>query len=410
MENKIKNILICICTVFLVLLMVVNISAIGITPGRTTVNLDDDKKLEHYKQIHSFSVLNNEHKNMQVLLNVQGELNKSITLYNALVNFLPSEESKQFNFEIKINKKLEPGLHTAEIVAMEIPSAGESGTYVGATVAVVSQIYIYVPYPGKYLESDLNILDNEQNGTATFIIPIVNRGKLGIGEARAIIDIYSGLNEKVGSVETDYMPVESGKRTELSAKWFVNVSSGNYLAKVTLIYDGETRNFEKQFAVGSQMLSIESVLVNNFQLGEIAKLNILVENKWSEELKDVYANFIVYNNDNQPMADVKSATENIPAISKKELIAYWDTVGVSVGEYNAKLMVKYNGKSSDKNLVLKVDEDNLDVVGVGYAIRPNSSRKGMDMTFILIVVVIILIIVNLSWFIFFKRMSIRKKK
>jgi hypothetical protein len=405
MENKI-NLKFAVIFFIILVIMVGNVLALGITPGRTTINID---KGGSHIQNHSFSVLNNEHKNLKILLNVQGELNQSITLYDVLVDYLPSEESKQFDFQIKIDNKLEPGLHTAEIVAMEIPSAGVSGTYVGATVAVVSQVYVYVPYPGKYLDSDLNVLDGEQDTTATFIVPIINRGSVGIGEARAIIDIYTSLNEKISSVETDYRPVSPGERTELSGKWNVSVTSGNYLAKVTLLYDGETRIFEKQFGIGSQMLSIESILVNNFHLGEIAKLNILVENKWNEELKDVFANLIVYNDDNQPMADIKSATENIASLSKKELVAYWDTVGVNVGEYNGKLIVKYGAKSADKNLLLKVGEDNLDVIGVGYAIRSESSRKGMDMTFILIVVVVILVIVNLSWLIFFKRMSAKKK-
>lgn len=393
-----------IISLLVILLILPNVLSLGITPGRTTINYE--KGLE--KEV-IFSIMNSEHKNMQVFLTIQGELNKSVTLFDSLVEFMPSEESKQFKYKIKLSDNLEPGLHTAEIVALEVPKSGAGGTYVGATVAVVSQIYVYVPYPGKYLDADLNVLDAVQNSTATFIVPIINRGKLGIGEARAIIDIYTSLNEKVGSVETDYRRVDSGARTELSGKWPVNVNSGNYLAKITLLYDGESRNFEKQFAIGTETLSIESILVNNFQLGEIAKLQILVENKWNQELKSVFANMLVYNNENQVMADVKSAAENIPALSKKELIAYWDTVGVGEGEYNGKLMVKYGEKSADKNLILKVSENTLDIVGVGYAIR-SSGGKGMDITMILIVLVVILLIANLSWFVFFRRIIGKKKK
>ncbi len=387
-------------------LLINNVDALGITPGRTTI--DYEPGLE--KEI-AFSVLNNEHKPMQVLLMVQGELNDSITLFENMVEFMPSEESRSFKYKIKLSDKIakEPGLHTAEIVALEIPKAGAEGTYVGATVAVVSQIYVYVACPGKCIEADLNVLDAEQNSTATFIVPIINRGKLGIGEVRAVIDIYTGLNEKITTIETDYWPLEAGKRTELSAKWQVNVLSGSYLAKVTVFYDGESKTFEKQFAVGNQMLSIESILVNNFRLGEIAKLQILVENRWSQELKSVFANLLVYNKESQVMADVKSATYDIPSLEKKELVAYWDTVGVEVGEYNGKLMVKYGQKSADKNLVLKVSEDSLDIVGVGYAIRP-SGGKGTSMTTILLILVILLLIVNLAWFVFYKRIMGKRKK
>ena len=109
------------------------------------------------------------------------------------------------------------------------------------------------------------------------------------------------------------------------------------------------------------------------------------------------------------MADVKSSSETIPALTKKELIAYWDTVGIKEGEYNGKLMVKYGEKSSDKNLILKVAQNSLDVVGVGYAIR-SSGGKGTDLSFILIVVIVLLLVVNLAWFVFFKRMMAKKNE
>lgn len=392
---------------FLILLVLPIISSLGITPGRTTFNYETgmtEKEVE-------FSVINNEHKNTQVMLMIQGELNSSVTLYDSMIEFSPSEESKQFKYNFKVPAGMDkiPGLHTAEIVALEVPKAGNSGTYVGATVAVVSQLYFYVPYPGKYVDADLNVLDAESNGTATFILPLINRGKVGIGEARAIIDIYTSLNEKIGSIDTDYLPIEPGARTELTGKWNVTASSGNYIAKVTVLYDGESRSFEKQFAIGTQALNIESILVNNFRLGEIAKLQILVDNKWNQELKNVFANLIVYNNENQVMADIKSAAENIPALDRKELIAYWDTVGVQTGEYNGKLMVKYGEKSSDKNLLLKVSEDNLDIVGVGYAIRPQGNSKGTSLSTILIIIIVLMIVINLSWFVFFRRMMAKKK-
>jgi len=390
--------------IILLIIMMPKVDALGITPGRTT--LDYEPEVE---KVIPISVLNSKHKNMEVVLSIQGELKDYILISESKLEFLPSENSKSFNYKLNFPEGLEPGLHTAEIMALEVAKSENSDTYVGATVAVITQIYVYVPYPGKYVEADLNVLDADQNSTATFIVPVMSRGKLGIGEVRALIDIYTGLNEKIDSIETDALPLEPGARTELSAKWDVNVNSGNYLAKITVFYDGESRNFEKQFVVGSQTLSIESILVNNFQLGEIAKLQILVENKWNQELEEVFANLLVYNTESQIMADIKSATETIPALTKKELIAYWDTVGVQEGEYNGKLMVKYGQKSADKNLILKVSEDSLNIFGVGYAIRPQGG-KGINIVTILLVLVILLLIVNLAWFVFFRRIIGKKRK
>jgi hypothetical protein len=379
------------------------ISAIGITPGRSTLDYTPGVDIEK-----TIQVLNSEHENLEVAMMIQGELNQSIQISEGKLEFLPSEESKSFTFKINSPVGLDPGLHSAEILAVEIPKSGSG--YVGATVAVATQIHINVPYPGKYLDADFNILDAEPETAATLIVPVINRGKLGIGSAHANIEIYNLDYEKKAEVTTDFLEIGPGLRSELSAKWNISVNSGNYIARITLTYDGETRTFEKEFAIGNRKLEIESILVNNFQLGGIAKLQILVENKWNKEIKGVYANLLVYNNEGQIMTDVKSAAEDIPELSKKTLLAYWDTIGVREGEYNGKLLVYYDDKTSDKNLVLKVSEDNLDVVGVGYAINPGGG-SGTSITTILLILVILLLVVNLAWFVFFKRiMNMKKKK
>jgi hypothetical protein len=396
-----------IVLLLMVLLMGNLVIGLGITPGRTTIDYVSGLEEEV-----SFSIVNNEHKDMQVVLTVQGELAESVTLFDNLIEFLPSEESKSFKYKISLPSYIasEDGLHTAEIVALEVPKAGNQGTFVGATVAVVSQIHVYVPCPDKCIDSDIVILDGEQNTTATFIIPVINRGQLGIGDVRAIIDIYSKLNEKIDSIETDFKSVDSGQRTELSAKWPVTVNVGEYIAKVTVFYDGKSKSFEKIFSIGTQSLSIESILVNEFTLGEIAKLQILVENKWNQDLKEVFANLLVYNNANQVMADVRSATETVPALSKKELIAYWDTIGLREGEYNGELFVRYGQtRSTDRNLLLRVSPNNLQITGVGFAIRP-SGRGGINITTILMILVILMLIVNLAWFVFFRRIMGKRRK
>ncbi|MFA5856449.1 MAG: hypothetical protein WC867_03760 [Candidatus Pacearchaeota archaeon] len=404
---KNKNLLFIIGMIYLIG-FISGVLSLGITPGRTTIDFELGKE----KEI-EFDILNNEHKNMKVFLMIGGELNDSIELSESFVEFSASEESKHLKYKVKLTGKeklkQEPGLHIGEVIAIEVPSGSVQGSVVGSTVAVVTQLYVYVACPGKCIDTDLNVFDAESNGTATFVVPVVNRGKTGIGNVRAIIDIYSPMNEKLDSVQSDSAALDVGSRTELTAKWDIKLGTGSYLAKVTVFFDEESKSIDKQFNVGDKALSIESIFVNNFQLGQIAKLQILVENRWNQDLNSVYANLLVYNDEQQVMADIKSAGENLPPLTKKELIAYWDTVGVAEGEYTGKLMVKYGEKSADRNLVLKVGEDNLDVTGVGYAIRPQVGGKGTDITTILLILVIILLVVNLAWFVFFKRIMGKNK-
>ena len=405
-KNKHSNKYLKFALVLIIGLILPAISSLGISPGRTSIDYDPgmEKDIE-------ITIINNEHKNIEVRLysTLHDEFG-TLTLFEDSLEFFPSEDRKTIKYKIEFpgnQTDLEPGLHIGEIVAVQIPKFAEKDTFIGATVAVVSQLYVYVPCPGKCIEAGLEVLDAETNSTATFIVPVINRGKVGIGDARAIIDIFNLDFEKKATIQTDSLSIEPGARAELSAKWDVNLNAGNYLAKITVIYDGESMSFEKEFSVGDKLLSIESIFVNNFQLGEIAKLQILVENRWNQDLDNVFANLIVFNDRDQVMTDIKSSNEDIPALSKKTLIAYWDTVGVEEGEYDGKLLVKYGKKSSDKNLILKISENSLDIFGVGYAIQPKGGR-GFDVTTILLVVIILLIVINISWFIFFRRLKGKK--
>ena len=237
-----KKILILFVMVFVLTSLV---SAIGITPGRTTINFEPGLHQEV-----PFSIINSEKKDMSVVFTVNGDLAESITLNQAYAEFSSLEDSKSFTYAVDLPQVIaKPGLYEVEIVALEMPKdIKEKGTFVGATVSVVTQLHIYVPYPDKYLDAEINVVESE--GKEIFFVPIVNRGKLDIVNAKAIIDIYTSLNEKVATVESNTDSLLSLERKELTAEWEFNVAPGKYLAKVTVVYDNEVVEVEKEFNVG----------------------------------------------------------------------------------------------------------------------------------------------------------------
>ena len=135
--------------VLFLLVITPNVLALGITPGRTTINFEPNL----HKEV-DITIINDEHKDMNVMLRVEGELSEVITLNRVLLNFNADEDSKTFTYKIDLLKTIEkPGTHEVKIIAMELPKDFEKeGGYVGATVAVVTQLHIKVPYPGKYAE------------------------------------------------------------------------------------------------------------------------------------------------------------------------------------------------------------------------------------------------------------------
>lgn len=376
-------------------------------PSNTIASLDYQPGLE--KEI-QFSIFNPEHKNMKILLMAQGELNYSITLYDSLIEFNPSDNRKDFLYKIKIPVGLSPGLHTAEIAALEVPMSS-SGSYAGSKIRKISEVNVYVPYPGKYVEPEIFTYNREQDKNLDIIITVTNRGETKIENCFLKLDVYTILNEKVTNFSIDSSPIfiEPLKSKNISLSWAANVLPGDYILKYVIFYDDENRNFEKNIAIGARNMSIEGILVNNFQLGGIAKLQALVENKWDQKLENVYIQITVYDKSGQSIAEIKSSVDYVDSLSKKELIAYWDTKDLEEGEYNARLVVNYEDRSISKDMVFRISQDSFDVFAVGFVVS-KKLMKDSTLTTILMIVVILLLMVNLFWFILFKRMNIKKKK
>lgn len=386
---KCRNLLFLFLMSIFVLSFVPSVSSIGITPGRMSLNFEPNLE----KQV-SFSVLNSANKDMSVVFMVKGELSEWVTLSETYSEFSSSDESKSFSYTVNMPSKLDsPGSHLVEIVAMEAPKdIKEKGTFVGATVAVISQLEINVPYPNKYVEAELNVL--EFQGGTIFSIPVINRGRLDIEKIKAEVDIYSSSGVKLVSINSGVDSVLSGKRKELVARWDSDVNPGRYEAVVTIKYDDEVMTVLREFNVGEMFLEILDVVVHDFSLGGIAKFNTFIENKWSSDLKDVYLNIVVYNEYSEIMADFKSPVVDVDSLSKAELVAYWDTTGVREGVYDGKIILKYGDRITEKEVKLDVSDDSIDVIGItGHVVADDGEGIGLEK--ILIILVVVLVIVNM---------------
>ena len=261
-----------------------------------------------------------------------------------------------------------------------------------------------MPYPDKYAEAGLNIIGGGAEET-TFVIPVVNKGGVDLIRVRATIDIFSSLNEKVDTLRTQELAIPVKSREELAAKWDKEgILPGPYRAVVTVIYDEETLQLEGEFNVGTADLEIEQIEVPNFKLGEIAKFESLIENKWSEKITSTYVQMKVFDQDSKVLADFKSATYDIEPLSKSLLVSFWDTAGVKAGSYDADIILHYLKKEKTNKVQFEISNNALKVVGVGYVISSaSSSGESSNLTTILMVIIGILVLVNILWFLVLRK-------
>jgi len=385
--------------VCILLASICNVLAFGITPGRTTIDFSPGLN----KTI-VVNLLNSEHKDMNVVVSIKGELKSYITPKEMSFEMKKDEESKQLTFELALPDELKPGTRTGEIYILQLPETALVGeSYVGAALALTSQINVNVPYPGKYAEADLNVIEADENGEVTFIIPVVNKGTSNLVNVYANIDIYNKMGRRVASFNTESIGIKKGARGEIVERWNANVPFGHYNAIATVIYDGEgSITLGKEFDVGAQIVELKDVKVNNFVLGGIAKFEMLVENKWSEKITDAYTRTEAFDKNGVKIANFKSSTADIDALSSGVLYSYWDTSGVEKGTYDASIYLNYGTKSMRKDVKFEVKENAIEIIGLGYVISAKKEEGLSTLMIVLIILIIVLIVINLSWFLFLR--------
>lgn len=379
----------------LVVLSLYLVSALGVSPGRTTVKFSPGLE----RQVTLF-VLNSNESNMHVAVSVEGDLENYITVADNTFSFKKGESSKDISYSLKLPAYLSPGVHKSKIIVSQIPDELKEDMTVKTTLSVVSQLYVYVPYPGKFIETDLNVVPSKSSNITNFYIPVVSRGEQNIESVKAVIDVYHG-KEKIDTINTNNLPVVSGGRIELSGVWDSKVPLGTYLARAIVTYDGKSIVTEKNFTVGGEGFEILGASVNKFTLGEIARLKIVVQNKLSDSVKDVQANLKVYDSNLESVADLESQKYDFPALSNKEMIFYWDTDSLKEGKYSSELSINYDGKSVSRNFNIDVSKDMMVFSGVGFAI--SSGRKNVNTTAIFGIIIGILVLLNLLWFLLLRK-------
>lgn len=402
-NKKIRIAILAFAFVFIAIAVISNVLAIGITPGRVTLDFQPGM----HKEI-EFKIVNNEFKDMKVIFSAFGELVDYVTLNTKSTDFSSAEREKSFTYTIDLPAQLPPGDHEVKIAAAELPPSGaEEGVYIGATVVVTSQLIVKVPYPYKYAE--ITLMSSPQDKTTNFFVEVNNLGQHDLVDISANIEILGPTNERIAIIKTNSKTIEAMHKGELKAQWKADVNFGKYKAIATLVYDeGRIATAEHVFSVGTLAIDIIDINVKNFRLGDIAKFDMTLENKWNEEVKNVYANLQINDEKGDLIADTKTASVDMKPMAREVLNAYWDTAGIKEGTYSGKLLLNFANQVLEKQLKTEITLNSIkvEIIGVGITARATAAEGGrQNLMFILIIV---LVIINIAWFIYFKRKSGKK--
>ena len=389
----------------LALLVLVSQSfALGIAPGHKDVVFEPNMQFRE-----KMKITNNDQARFTAVLYAQGELAEYIEFEQVSVDFSDGAREKYVYYNMKLPESFDKkGLHQADIVVRSVPLEQDSdGIGVSASVAVISKLNIMVPYTGKYVEIELFSPHFESGKQSNFAVEVKNLGTEDVLQAQAIIDIYGPLNEKIDTVYSDIVKIDSKDKELLIAKWTPTVPTGSYYAVATVVYDEFNIQDRRDFAIGTLTIDVVDVSVTDFTLGGIAQFDILLSSNWNLPVNEVYAETTIKDEVGKSYAKFKTASVNIPAFGKQRVESYWDTTTVGPGKYKMDITLNYLDQKTERIFDILVSLDAIQASPVGQLIGAQKVESAdldlENIVFILAFLVVLLIAFNI--FIYLKKLK-----
>lgn len=377
-------------TVFvLMIFLVIPVHSLGVVPSRKSIDFEPNLKKTVDLKLSGVEG--------KVLMYTEGDLSSYIQVPSGYIDV---DGSKVVSYDLNLPSDFEePGNHPGKVIIREVDEGTEGETAVGATVEVVSKINVFVPYTGSHAEAKLHMPRMEEDKKSNFAVEVENMGTEDITDAKVVIDILSPFEDKVATLESEEGRIPKKETEEFIMDWVPEVKPGEYMAKVTLIYDEKNAFDEKNFSIGSPDVNIVSLDAGDYELGGVAKFSILVESQWNKPMEDIYGEVSVKKDD-----DVYTRTEterkDLPAYGKQTLRAFWETEKSGVGDYKLDALVHFLDNKAENQFDISVEPNEIVVSSpTGEVSKGKSNFLEENFQIIIILIVIIIGMVNIYIFV-----------
>lgn len=359
------------------------VDAIGISPPIIDITFEPN-----YNHTYSFYVRNTENYPLPVLITPEGPQAQYIKPSITDVIILQPKELKTFSVNIELPEEIDtPGLHITYIRAEQYrsPDDAKSGT-VSAYAAVSALVYVRVPYPGKYVESTLNIENVKIGEPVNFKMLFTSRGEED-SLVSGNLKVYDPDGNDIATFYFGDMFVESKGSASHTITWdTMGLPPGKYKAEATIDYGGtKPYTISKEFKIGDILMQIENVSYNVIHPNEIAKIKVTLDSYWNEDIDGVFMEMAVFDG-NQEIFRSKSESFLMKSWDSKNVLLYWDVGDIEPGEYRLEFTANYRDKVSERVEYVEV-------------------KSAFDMNLI-----IILIVISVAVAIFFAIIVLRRKK
>ncbi|MDP4012268.1 MAG: CARDB domain-containing protein [Candidatus Nanoarchaeia archaeon] len=378
------------------LILIPTVQSIGITPSKVTMNFEPE-----YRGTLIFYGMNNRDHEIIMQPFIGGELEK----YMKIENPEPVKVSPKGFAEFKVSVSLPSALTTPGIVktyfgVSEIPIEDLGSGVIAAYTSVEAIIEIKVPYPGKYAEADLIVEDVGLGEYANFKINIANLGEQAISNAQGTIVIEES-NTLVKELKTDSISLASKESSTIPIKIKTSdMEGGEYGVTAIIDYDGLKATDKEIWRVGYLFVNLTNY-TKEFVVDKINRWDIYVQSRWNQPIESFYAEAKLIQDGNEIDISAKTPTISLGSWESTRLVAYWDTSGLALGNYDAKINFYYKDEVSENQVKIKITKPR-NKFDLRIPLLQNISSQ-----MLLLIIIAIIVILDLIWLIWISK---KKKK
>lgn len=362
-----------ITLIILVLLNLTLINGLGISPAGKTIDFQPNAEVEL-----EFNIINSEQNTFEARLISLGELADIIFFEKNSILVKAENYRTPFKTIIKFPSQMEPGIHKGAIEINPLLPGLEDNMF-AAYIAPQIPIKIRVPFPAKYADINLVVLDVDEGTPVPVFVEFDNLGSEDIQRAGAEIGLFTPDDESITTLITPEISIAQGFLGKTQAQPSPVMRKGLYKAVVKAYYDDIEKTFETNFTLGTPFVRIRKLITKALAKDEINKVVFKVYNEWNTEL--TVNGFIEMDGQQNKMPVFKLGKDE-----EKEVTGFFDTTGLELGDHQMNITLVYADQIKTHTFLVKVSEK---------IEKPKPSLKISPLLIIVIIILVIIIILVL---------------
>lgn len=292
----------------------------------------------------------------RIILDPQTDFDIS-SLVNIKPNFfekVPGNSGGEFKITLNFEEEsIPPGRHEALAVVQQTKS---SNGMISALAEVAIRIRIVSLYPTEYLDWSFNAKNANTGEDVQVTASLSNWGMPEVEGAQITYRLYDSQNNFIKEIISSSKNIESKKTERIET--IINTAGllpDDYKLIGKLIYGDQENTKEKIFRLGNKNILIND-MTREFVPESINKVEVEIESGWNDNIEEVNGRVEVseegilknsFNLFDRPVEAWKKATMD----------GYFDTSGMEIGEYQAEVILSYDGEESKKTFEIIISEN-----------------------------------------------------